>query len=500
MPILILIISSIIAVFVIIFELYFYKKLKWHYHVIEEKERNNSLETFKDCLLNESTEKNWIKKLRHSLGQHKNLSDIKMIIMDEFCSEIGNLRYYSNLGPAIGLLGTFAGMIFLLFPLLLAKNIEADLLQIVGGLFPIFSGGFFGIGIYAIGNRLQNNVLSEAEALSEKYLEIFIEAESELVPRTKEEAEHAFKRMILPVQVLLQKLEQVANVFNTFLQGYKNGNEIALAYNEGLKKVTGEFTDTLKKEVGEIKGFSSDLVQKIYDYEQKMGTQIQKYEEYDASLRNSAEKWETFYKKIDQIVNGLEKYVEVVGGLQIVSKDLQNVLIKLGEETRFNSTFENIDQLVMQISGHMAKLADMQDNFRQFLEKIPPGELITISSKISNLANDLDTIFKKNYEKFIGGENDGTLMASMMTLLERSNRLNDIFSKLEMLRTEMYDVIKQSCQLLINNENQKCLLNNVEKIAGGIDSLNIKIEKLKNDERDDAGIWNKIKIRLFGKE
>lgn len=181
-----------------------------------EKEANRfSSESIDETDLNYGDQNELAEELIDLMVNQYSIKDIKLSIHSYLTKPVEEIKSIANLGPVVGLIGTFLGILLTVVDLPIFTGTENNLLayQKLSSLYPVFIGGISGIFVYGVGTWLSYKLHKYAVNYGHSYFNLFREyvRETEYIkPRTLEQV---LKQLIKPIRRLIMNLNEIDKEF-----------------------------------------------------------------------------------------------------------------------------------------------------------------------------------------------------------------------------------------------------------------------------------------------
>lgn len=357
---------------------------------------------FRDILTDSESNSDylWVKSLSWSLGRQKNISDLKTYIYDNIILNENDLIFYTNIGPAIGLLSTFIGMILVLI------NIKADVssltsnISILYNLYPVYIGSVLGLLLYIYGNSIKNKFYKTAEQKSEIYLHTFLDIERIILPADPREIADAYAKLLKPISDLILKLDKVNDGFNNFLILQDIYNISQQKNIDHFEKSTKTFIDDYYEKTKIVFQNTGELIESITKANNSLSGTITSIDGYSTNINIYTKNFEKFIGNIKSLDKILADFYKIMPQLNETYKSLSSASNKIDFQIKgINQLQDEINKLALQIIDFNQGISVINTSFSDFIEKIPPKQIVEINNHIEQVSSLIESINSYLIEK-----------------------------------------------------------------------------------------------------
>lgn len=381
----------------------------------------------------------WVKAVVWTIFRQGSFSEIKTIITDTYSSKCAAIKHYSNLGPAVGLLFTFLGMILTLFNIWSGQLESVERISnSISSLFPVFVGSFLGIIVYSFGCSIQKQIVSDIEKHSQIYLNVCFGFDSGDRHRDLPEI---YDKMYEKASKLFNKLGNINSRFDEFITNFKSGNEQLSNHLIKLDERNTAFTYSLgliENDVGKIVSSSEKLTENISEYNENIRKYSEAINSYNIAMDSARDNWTSFFQKADNLLTTLEKINELAERFNSVTLHLENSAKELElHQNQINELASKIDKLITDTGNYISSIAGLKEDFDDFIRRIPPEHLTNISTKFSNIeesmVNAFGDLLNENQGKIFSHEGFKSIVENLVFIKEflqnQEILINDSFKK-----------------------------------------------------------------------
>ncbi|MHA1381587.1 MAG: hypothetical protein ACTSRG_24735 [Candidatus Helarchaeota archaeon] len=363
-------------------------------------------DVFYDILSNKGDGKGnylWIESLSWSLGRQKNISDIKSYIYDNIVKSENELAFYANVGPAVGLLSTFVGMILVLLNIKSDASSLTSNIRVLSNLYPVYIGSVLGLFLYVGGNYIKKGFYKTADEKSENYLHIFLDIERTIIPADPKEIADAYARLLKPISDLILKLNEVNDGFDSFLIMQDDYNKSQKKNTQLFQDATNSFMEKYDQKSNVVFENIQGLINSVEKINNSFGSAKLSIDDYSSKLNTYTDNIQKFIGNTKSLDKILSDFYKVMPQLNDTFKSLSDATDRIKFQINgVNALKEEIQKYTLQIIDFSKGISVINSSFTDFVEKIPPKQIIEINNnieKVSSLLESFYEIYNKNEKK-----------------------------------------------------------------------------------------------------
>jgi len=202
--------------------------------------------------------------LRWNVGKSGGLEFVENTIQNYYALTLQTISHFGNLGPASGLIFTFAGMMLTFFEIN-TSNIadQGHVKTIVLSMSPVIVGSLLGIVTYAISKIAENEISKQIDGNVTEITKAIKTYDENVIP---ENIEDAYEKILISLTNLKGELKGVTKNISEYSQTMGKSNKV---FEESVRDI-GRTSSTLVKDFNDSKetilGSSTELLEKFNTY------------------------------------------------------------------------------------------------------------------------------------------------------------------------------------------------------------------------------------------
>ena len=414
---------------------------------------------FNRCLDREEgpeTVPSWIALLRQTLGRRESVETIHAILTDALYPGRDRLELLTNLGPAVGLMSTFLGMIVVLARLSATESVQIEqidqVVTTVSGLHPVFIGSLAGMFVYALGSFFQSRAYSMMERNVLHYLRIYLAHDDRITPL---DMTSLYRRLLEPVEKLRKKLDKVNEGFESFIAytGTFESKTKAMTAQIGgsldtMMRPVASLVENIRTHHEDISGLSTD----IKGYVGEIHAISSHFEPLAESFTSATSAFDTVKPVVPQLLESCHAISRVMENVAVQNRELQKLItstdncsisiqqyveilktlnIHLKESDRqFDILLSDLSRAIRNIQQPdyhevVDGITELRTGLDRSIRDIPPVDLNGIVDGVTALRTDVEHLssgLQSAADRLRAGTAGGMVTASDQTLQEQALR------------------------------------------------------------------------------
>ncbi|MDI6765542.1 MAG: hypothetical protein QME52_01760 [Bacteroidota bacterium] len=316
-----------------------------HFQSLLQKAINDASGTVHDNVM--------VTELIDLMGTQRSTESIRIVLRKNFISPNERIRHLANMGPAVGLFFTFTGMFLTVLKIsTIPFGTNVDILsQNFSNLFPVFIGGAVGIAVYAYGMVLFNRIQTAQYAVENDLLKAFLVFESTHEPPEPRTVEDAYKRLLKPLKLLLNRLELI----NTEFEKLSNQTDSLIT----------KFSEKTNNFIEKIDNKTSELTSKFKSNFDALETGSKSIAGLNSIFTESAKQWKESSAALSSLSQTLLQTEDRLQKLATISETVSDLVKSLDSNTN------NINKLVNWVEQDRLEFSSLKDEMKKFGDTVP---------------------------------------------------------------------------------------------------------------------------------
>ena len=293
----------------------------------------------------------WIVQLTRDETSHL---EIRELLRKQFVRVNDRIQSLSNLGPAVGLIFTFIGMLVAVLALSRGNIQDAETIQeSVKGLYPVFVGGACGILVYAIGVYLLDK-LEVRQEIAERELFAgvmkYLKAAVALSPKTPQEA---LDRLLKRVAKLSTQFEGISNTFEQICQKTDELTQSFSARTDSFVIALDERSQSLSVSFGKNVQAVDSLNSNLRQFSDSVAVGAQGWKDSSAIILRLSDSLTNMEKELGTLRSVAQASVQLTSRLDINTTSIGELVTEVKKEsTEIANVVTNVGKLAEAIHGY----------------------------------------------------------------------------------------------------------------------------------------------------